>query len=49
MVGGRQGADRRGDPQAYITDVITRIVGGHPQSQIDELMPRNCLAVASRV
>nr|WP_295113304.1 IS66 family transposase [uncultured Caulobacter sp.] len=27
------------DPQAYITDVITRIVGGHPQSRIDELMP----------
>jgi transposase len=26
-------------PQAYITDVITRIVGGHPQSQIDELLP----------
>jgi transposase len=29
------------DPQAYITDVITRIVGGHPQSQIDQLMPWN--------
>lgn len=29
------------DPQAYITDVITRIVGGHPQSRIDELMPWN--------
>ena len=27
------------DPQAYLTDVITRIVGGHPQSQIDELLP----------
>lgn len=27
------------DPQAYITDVITRIVQGHPQSQIDQLMP----------
>lgn len=27
------------DSQAYITDVITRIVGGHPQSRIDELMP----------
>ncbi|MDF2434597.1 MAG: transposase [Mucilaginibacter sp.] len=27
------------DPQAYITEVITRIVQGHPQSQIDELMP----------
>jgi transposase len=29
------------DPQAYITDVITRIVGGHPQNRIDELMPWN--------
>lgn len=27
------------DPQAYITDVITRIVGGHPQSRIDQIMP----------
>ncbi len=27
------------DPQAYITSVITRIVEGHPQSQIDQLMP----------
>jgi transposase len=27
------------DPQAYMTDIITRIVGGHPQSRIDELMP----------
>jgi transposase len=29
------------DPQAYITGVITRIVGGHQQSRIDELMPWN--------
>jgi len=27
------------DPQAYLTDVITRIVQGHPQSRIDDLMP----------
>jgi len=27
------------DPQAYLTDVITRIVGGHPQSRVDQLMP----------
>ena len=27
------------DPQAYLADVITRIVNGHPQSQIDDLMP----------
>ncbi len=27
------------DPQAYLADVITRIVGTHPQSQLDELLP----------
>ena len=27
------------DPEAYLADVITRIVGGHPQSQIGALMP----------
>ena len=27
------------DPQAYLADVITHIVGGHPQSRLDELMP----------
>jgi transposase len=27
------------DPQAYITSVITRIVAGHPQSAIDQLLP----------
>ncbi len=27
------------DPQAYLADVITRIVTGHPQSQLDELLP----------
>jgi transposase len=32
------------DPQAYLTDVITRIVQGHPQSQIDALMPWNYAA-----
>jgi transposase len=35
------------DPQAYITDVITPIVGGHPQSRIDELMPWNLGATSS--
>jgi transposase len=29
------------DPQAYITDAITRIIQGHPQSRIDELIPWN--------
>ena len=27
------------DPQHYLTDAITKIVNGHPQSQIDELLP----------
>jgi hypothetical protein len=27
------------DPHAYLVDVITRIVVGHPQSQLDELLP----------
>ena len=28
------------DPQAYLTNVVTRIVNGHPNSRIDELLPR---------
>jgi transposase len=27
------------EPQAYLADVITRIVEGHPQSRLDELLP----------
>lgn len=27
------------DPQAYLTDVITRIASGHPNSRLDELLP----------
>ena len=27
------------DPQSYLCDVISRIVGGHPQSHLDELLP----------
>lgn len=27
------------DPQAYLAEVIARIVAGHPQSQIDDLLP----------
>jgi len=40
------------DPQGYLANVLTRIVNGHPQSQIDELLPwayipdRNLKAVA---
>jgi transposase len=26
-------------PQSYLTDVLTRLVSGWPQSRIDELMP----------
>ena len=27
------------DPLAYLTDVLTRIVSGHPNSDIDKLLP----------
>ena len=27
------------DPLMYLTDVLTRIVNGHPNSQIDDLLP----------
>ena len=27
------------EPMAYLTDVITRIANGHPNSQIDALLP----------
>ena len=27
------------DPQRYFTDLLTRLVGGWPNSRIDELMP----------
>ena len=27
------------EPHGYLADVITRIVNGHPQSRLDELMP----------
>ena len=27
------------DPQRYLTDLLTRLVGGWPNSQIDDLMP----------
>lgn len=32
------------DPQGYITDVITRIVQGHPNSWLDQLLPRAYVA-----
>jgi transposase len=27
------------DPMGYLTDVITRILNGHPNSDIDQLLP----------
>jgi hypothetical protein len=27
------------EPHAYLADIITRIVNGHPNSQIDDLLP----------
>jgi hypothetical protein len=27
------------DPLSYLTDVLTRIVNGHPNSAIDQLLP----------
>jgi transposase len=27
------------NPQVYLTDLLTRLVNGWPQSRIDELMP----------
>jgi transposase len=27
------------EPHRYLTDVITRIVDGHPNSRLDELLP----------
>ena len=27
------------EPRAYLADVITKIVTGHPQSRLDELLP----------
>jgi hypothetical protein len=27
------------EPHGYLADVITRIINGHPQSRLDELLP----------
>jgi transposase len=37
------------DPQGYITDVITRIVQGHPNSRLDQLLPWAYVASISAV
>ena len=35
------------DPQAYIADVLARIVNSHPMSRIDELLPFAYVSSAS--
>jgi transposase len=30
------------DPLAYLTDVLTQIINGHPNSDIDQLLPWTC-------
>jgi transposase len=37
------------DPEAYLADVITRIVQGHPNSRLDELLPWACRPAATHV
>ena len=32
------------EPLGYLADVLTRIVNGHPNSQIDELLPWTYIA-----
>ncbi|WLA86041.1 transposase domain-containing protein [Bradyrhizobium elkanii] len=36
------------DPLAYLTDAFTRIVNGHPNSNIDELLPRHIVDTTSK-
>ena len=33
------------EPHAYLADVITKIVNGHPNSQVDDLLPWAYLVV----
>jgi len=37
------------DPEAYLANVITRIVQGHPMSRLDELLPWSCTPAADHV
>ena len=37
------------DPQAYLAEIISKIVDAHPQSQIDALMPWAYAAKAPNV
>jgi hypothetical protein len=36
---GADGVEQDGRCERYLTDVITKIVNGHPKSQIDDLLP----------
>jgi transposase len=42
-MGGRSRAAKAGsnavEPHAYLADVLTRLVNGHPNSRIDDLLP----------
>jgi transposase len=37
------------DPQAYLRDVLSKIVARHPMSRIDELLPFAYVPAADRV
>jgi transposase len=37
------------DPEAYLANVITRIVQGHPMSRLDELLPWSCTPIVPDV
>ena len=37
------------DPQAYLRDVLTKIVARHPMSRIDELLPFAYASAANKV
>ena len=37
------------EPQTYLVDIITRIVNGHPNSQIDDLLPSRGGPIAREV
>ncbi len=37
------------DPQAYLRDILTKIVARHPMDRIDELLPFAYASAAQRV
>ena len=36
------------DPQAYLRDVLAKIVARHPMERIDELLPFACMPAADK-